>query len=176
MLKHAYEQLAAGALEDAVEAFSDCLRTDPGEARSHYGRGMAYFQLTQWPAATADFRQAKALNPAEPEYGLALAMGLAMGSAIYEAIAVFDELLAAHPQYVRGHIQLAQLYYRLGVITKGHRQLDAALAARPTAAERKAINELKGSQLALDKRRYYRPDFEALRRQHRSPSRKPAAA
>ena len=103
----------------------------------------------------------------DPEQGIGRAMSLVMENKIYEAIDVFEELLACRPHYVRAHIQLAQLYYRLGVIGKGHSQLDEALLSRPSPEERKIIGQLKQEQLTLDKRRYYRPDFEALRRTNR---------
>ena len=168
MIEKAYAQLKEGYFEDACEAFSGCLQVDPSQAKSHYGRGAARFKLKRWKEALADFQKAKELNPEDPEYWVGLAMCLAADNKIYEAIGIFEELLGNYPQYVRGHIQLAQLYYRLGVITKGHKQLDIALAARPSLAERKTIETLKNEQLALDKRRYYRPDFEALRKQNRA--------
>ncbi len=170
MLTEAYGRLKEGYFEEAVEAFSNFILLDSEEARGYYGRGMARFRLKKWEAAASDFRKAQQLRPEDPENDVALATSLAAGNKIYEAIAVFEDLLKRNPRYVRAHIQLAQLYYRLGVIAKGHRQLDVALAARPTLSERKTIEDLKNEQLALDKKRYYRPDFEELRRQNRAAS------
>ncbi len=167
-LAQASARLRDGAFEEAIEQFSACLEVAPADARAYRGRAMASFQLQRWPQAVADFSKAKGLDPHEPEHWIGLAMSLAMDQKIYEAIGTFETFLADHPQHARAHIQLAQLYYRLGVITKGHRQLDLALAARPTLTERRTIESLKREQLTLDKRRYYRPDFEALR-----PSRPP---
>ncbi len=170
MIESAYAQLQGGEFEGAVEAFTDCLLVDPHQAQSHYGRGMAHLKLKQWALAIGDFCRAKELDPSNPDYGVALATSLASDSQVYEAIEVFEELLAAHPRYVRGHLQLAQLYYRLGTIAKGHAQLDAALKARPSLAERQVIAQLQAEQRVLDKKRYYRPDFEALRRQNQTES------
>ena len=167
MIEKAYGQLEEGHYEEAIEAFSDCLLLEPGEARGYYGRGIAHLRLKKWGAAVLDFQKAKELNPENLEGWVALAMSLAADNKIYEAIEVFEGLLARNPQYVRGHIQLARLYYRLGIIAKGHKQLDTALCSRPSLPERKLIEELKNEQLALDKRRYYRPDFEALHQQER---------
>ncbi len=167
MIQEAYGQLKEGYFENAVEAFSECLLLEPREAKIYTGRGMAHFQLQKWALAAADFEKAKALDPDDPENSIGFAMSLAMENKIYEAIDVFEALIKRNPHYVRAHIQLAQLYYRLGVITKGHRQLDAASASRPSLAERRTIEQLKKEQLTLDKRRHYRPDFEALRHQNR---------
>ncbi len=170
MIERAYGQLKEGYFEDAAEAFSECLLLEPNEARAYYGRGMARFQLKEWPLAVSDFKKAQEFDPENLENWVALATSLAADDKIYEAVEVFEALLANHPQYTRGHIQLAQLYYRLGVITKGHRQLDAALASRPSLDERRLIEQLKKEQLTLDKKRYYRPDFEALRQKTRASS------
>lgn len=145
-----------------MEQFSACLAVAPADARAYRGRGMAAFQLQRWPQAIEDFSKAKALDPHEPEHWIGLAMSLAMDQQIYEAIGIFDTFLADHPRHVRAHLQLAQLYYRLGAIPKGHRQVDLALAARPTLEERRTLEALKREQLTLDKKRFYRPDFEAL--------------
>ncbi len=168
MLEQAYARLKDGYFEEAVELFSAYLLSAPDQAQAYAGRGSAYFQLHKWPSAASDFLKAKELDASDAEHWIGLAMSLAMENKIYEAIGVFEALLSDRPQHVRAHIQLAQLYYRLGVITKGHKQLDAALASRPSLVERRTIEELKKEQLALDKRRYYRPDFEALRHQNRT--------
>ncbi len=170
MIEQAYGQLKEGYFEDAVEAFSDCLLLEPADARVYYGRGMARFQLKQWPLAVSDFQRANQLDADNAESWVSLGMSLAMDDKIYEAIDVFEALLTKKPQYIRAHIQLAQLYYKLGVITKGHRQLDIALTARPSLVERKEIESLKKTQLTLDKKRYYKPDFEALHRQNQTAS------
>jgi len=173
MIKQAYEYLAGGYFEDAVEAFSKCVLLEPikpPEAKVYSGRGRAYFQLKKWKFAIADFEKAKKLDTEDPENWLGLALSLAMDNKIYEAIDVYETLLTANSQLVRAHIQLALLYYRLGVIGKGHRQLDIALVSRPSLAERRMIEELKKEQLVLDKKRYYKPDFEALREQNRAGS------
>ena len=166
MRELAYEHLRGGYFEDALEVFSHCLLLEPGDARIYYGRGMAHLQLKKWKPAIADFEKARELDDEDPENCLALAISLAMDNKIYEAIDCYEALLARKPQLVRAHIQIAMLYYRLGVITRGHRQLDIALTFRPSLAERKMIEGLKKEQLALDKKRFYKPDFEELRRQN----------
>ena len=167
MIEQAYTHLKEGYFEDAVKGFSECLLEGSAQPKAYQGRALSYFQLKQWRLAASDFLKGKELDPGDPENWIGAAMCLAMENKIYEAIGVFEELLSSQPQCVRAHLQLGQLYYRLGVITKGHRQMELALASRPSPADRREIERLKGEQLALDKRRYYRPDFEALRRNNR---------
>ena len=164
MLDQAYGRLREGAFEEAIERFSECLRLEPAQPRAYAGRAMGHLQLKQWPLAAADFSKARELDTGEADHWIGLATALAADHKIYDAIDVFETFLAQRPQHVRAHLQLAQLYYRLGVIAKGHQQLDLAMASRPSLAERRSIEQLKQEQLTLDKRRYYRPDFEALRR------------
>ena len=164
MLNQAYAQLAEGYFENAIDAFSKCLSIEPAEAKAYEGRAQANFRIKNWTAAIADFKKASELNPGEPENWVGLGMSLAMVNEIYPAIDIFEKLLSERPHYVRGHIQLGMLYYRLGIIKKGHEQMDLGLASRPSLAERRSIEQLKNEQLTLDKKRLYRPDFEALRR------------
>ena len=165
MMREAFQKLSGGYFEDAREAFTHCLLLESNEARAYAGRGMTHFQLKDWSSAVHDYQKAKELHPEDLENWIGLGMSLAMENKIYEAIEVFETLLAAHPDFARGHVQLGQLYYRLGVISKGHAQMDLALASRPSLEERRLIEELQKEQKALDKKRLYRPDFEALRKQ-----------
>ncbi|GEM_PF-868629 len=166
VMDQACRKLRDGAFEDAVEGFTHYLRLESAGAEAYYGRGAAYFQLKKWSWAADDFKKAKELNPEDRESWTGLALSLAMLNKIYEAIEIFETLLANHPDYVRGRIQLGQLYYRLGIISKGHVQMDLALNARPSLEERRLIEQLQKEQKALDKKRYYRPDFEALRKKN----------
>ena len=167
-LQHAQAQLAEGYFENAIEAFSEYLLVQSSEAKAYEGRGLAYFKIKNWSAALANFETAKQLNPDEPENWVGVAMSLAMQNEIYKAIDVFNELLAKYPEYARGHMQLGMLYYRLGVIKKGHEQMDLALASRPSLVERRTIEGYKKEQMLLDKKRFYRPDFEELRRKNKT--------
>ncbi len=162
LLAEAQAVLATGAFEQAIELFAACLAQAPQDASAYQGRAIAHFQLHQWALAVADFTRARDLNPADPENGVGVGMSLAMENQVYEAVDALEALLTEHPQYVRGHIQLGLLYFKLCAIAKGRRQLERALACRPTLAERRFIEQSLKEQQQLDQKRYYRPDFEAL--------------
>ena len=161
-LAYAQSQLAEGYFESAIDVFSECLLFEPDESRALQGRALAYFKLKKWAEAISDFKKAKELNSDEPENWVGLGMSLAMTNQIYEAIDIFDELLRKQPNFTRGYIQLGRLYYQLGIIKKGNAQLELALASRPSLPERRMIEEMLKEQRVLDKKRFYRPDFEAL--------------
>ena len=163
-LDAAYELLKTGAFEEAVEAFAACIATAPQEPGAYRGRALAQFQLKQWEAAAGDFARALELDPAELDNRVGLGMSLAMTHRVYEAVDILEALVGEHPAYVRGRIQLGLLYYRLCVTAKGREQLEAALASRPTLDERRCIEQKLKEEKQLDQKRYYRPDFEALRK------------
>ena len=168
ILERAFHRLKEGSFEEAEEAFTNYLLIEPRDPKPYSGRGTARFQLKNWAAAVLDFKKAKELDPEDLENWIGLAMSLAMENKIYEAIETFEVLLSKHPHFVRAHIQLGQLYYRLGIIKKGHTHMDLALLSRPNLAERRMVEQVKKEQLQMDKKRIYRPDFEALRKQKAS--------
>ena len=139
------------------------LPASPDEAVALRDRAVAHFQRKAWAEARADFARARELDPSDLESWVGLGMSLAMVNEIYPAIEVFETLLAGHPDYARGHLQLGLLYYKLCVTAKGRTHLERALACRPTLAQRRLIEGVLQEQAKLDQRRYYRPDFEALR-------------
>ena len=164
MLERAAAQLKEGALDSAVEAFSACLLIAPQESSAYRGRATARFQLKDWAGAASDFKRAQELDPDEPENGLGLGLTLAFQNEIYPAIAVFEQVIQKHPDYVRAYIQLGVLYFKLVAIGKGREYLQEALKHHPTLAERRWIETALKEQDKLDQKRYHRPDFEALRK------------
>lgn len=167
MLQQASDHLKEGRFEDAVNTFTACLALDPHHDGALQGRGFARLQLKEWSSAQADFKAAKDLNPDDAEHWIGWGMSLALSNQIYPAIDAFEALLARQPRYVRGHVQLGLLYFKIGVIAKGREQLQKALTLRPTLDERRVIESTLSEQDKLDRRRYYRPDFEALRKKKR---------
>ena len=159
------EQLRNGLFEDAVEAFSACVAIEPRDAGALQGRARALFQLKRWAEASADFRAAKDADPADPESWVGLGMSLAMANQVYPAVDVLEELVATHPECVRGQIQLGLLYFQLSLVAKGRQRMQEGLAHRPTLSQRRFIESVLQEQAKLDCKRYYRPDFEALNQQ-----------
>ena len=165
LMKQAYDQFHEGQFEQAAETFSASLAIAPRQAEALQGRGLAYLQLKRWSTAAADFEAARALAPEDPDNWVNLGISLAMDNQIYPAIKVFETLLVRQPKCARGHLELGLLHLRLGAIPKGRQQLQQVLACRPTLAERRLIESVLHEQDQLDRKRYYRPDFDALHRQ-----------
>jgi tetratricopeptide (TPR) repeat protein len=171
MLDQAQAHLKKGEFERAVEEYTACLSSKGDEVSALRGRGIAHFQLKKWNEAISDFSKARDLDSTDLESWVGLGMSLAMDLKVYPAIEVLETLLEKHPDYARGHLQLGLLYFRLCVTAKGRHHLEKALACRPTLMERRIIEKTLKEQKQLDKRRLYRPDFEALRRQNQEEER-----
>ena len=170
LIKQGYGQLQEGASAEAQELFSAALAIEPKSPEALRGLGIAFFQLKQWPSATDAFRKARDLAPEETDNWVDLGVSLAMDTQTYPAMEVFETLLAEYPACIRGHIELGLLYLRLGAIPKGRQQLEKVLAYRPTLAQRQFVQTVLHEQTKQDKKRAYRPDFEALHQQSRQPS------
>jgi len=164
MLNQGFEQLQAGLFESAVDAFTACLRVYSDDAKAHLGRAIARFQIKEWKTAEQDFRRAAELAPQDPESFVGLGMCLAMQNHIYPALEILEKLPVDFPDFIRGYIQLGMIQIKIGAISKGREYLKQALQHRPTLGERKFIESTLKEQEHLDEKRYYRPDFEALRK------------
>ena len=162
MLEQGFEQLRNGLFEDAIETFSALHLLETTDDAALRGRGLAFVQLGKPDLAEADFRTASQLNGTEPENRSGLAISLAMQNRIYEAIDIYEQLLAESPGFVPAYIQMARLQFKIGAIPKGREYLQRALRHKPSLTLRRMIDELLKEQQKLDKGRYYRPDWEKL--------------
>lgn len=164
MMDQGFKHLREGRYEDAVDAFTACLAVYPETAKAAQGRAIARFQIKDWKKAEQDFRRAGELNPKDPESRIGLGVSLAMQNKIYPSLKVLETLLVDFPNFVRGYIQLGLMQIKIGAISKGREYLAQALQHRPSLEERHLIESSLKEQETLDAKRYYRPDFEALRR------------
>ncbi len=167
LIRQACDQLQDGCAEEAAQTFSAVLAVDPHMPEALRGRGLAHMQLKRWSLAAVDFEAAARLAPADADAWVEWAKSLAMDGKIYPAMKVFETLLAREPECLRGHLELGLLHLQLGAIPKGRRHLQQALACRPPVAQRRQIERLLAEQDRLDRKRFYRPDFEALQKQRR---------
>lgn len=166
MALQGFAQLGLGEYEGAIEAFSASLAIEPRNSKVLQSRGMAYFKLNQFSKAQADYQAAKEVDAEDPENWIGLGMSLAMQNQVYPALEVLENFLKKNPFHARTNLQLGLLQIKLGAINKGREYLKKALDCRPTMAERRMIESTLSEQTKLDNRRYYRPDFEALRKKN----------
>jgi tetratricopeptide (TPR) repeat protein len=164
-LAEGYEELKAGDYWAALKFFHARLKEGPKDSRVHSGLGIAYMKLKDWDKAVESFSEARKLDPEDVECWLGLGVSMASAGRIYAALSVLEALLEHRPRFVRGFIQAGLLYFKLAVPGKGREYMQKALDLEPSLEEHHIIEAAMEREKQLDKKRAYRPDFEALRKQ-----------
>ena len=166
--ENACKDLQEGTFERAIETFTACIISQPQEAAAYCGRAIAHFELKHWKAAQADFRRARDLNPDDPESWIGLGMSLAMELQIFPAIEVVETYLMSHPTYMRAHLVLGMLYFRLGVLHKGRNYLEKARELDPSPEDLRLIESQLQEQAQIYQKRSYCSDLGALHQPDRT--------
>ncbi len=164
LLESAKEKMAGGFWDDAEDAFNLYLNRVPSSSDALTGRAITRFKLRRFEEAEADFGQARRLDKGNLEAWVGLGLAQVMLEKVYPALETLETLASEHPTFVRGRIQAGLLQLKLCATAKGRRHLEEALASRPNPQERAQIESLLHRERKLDQKRFYRPDFEALRR------------
>jgi tetratricopeptide (TPR) repeat protein len=135
--------------EEAAAAYSRGLATvkDPARAgwRIYYSRGVALEQSKHWPEAEADFNQALAINPDQPQVLNYLGYSwVDMGIHLDKALAMIKTAVDLRPN--DGYIvdSLGWAYYRLARYDDAVNELQRAVELKPADA---TINEHFGDAL-----------------------------
>jgi tetratricopeptide (TPR) repeat protein len=121
----------------ATGAVDALLVRQPDHARGHYWRGLIR-ELTHGAAGLpdADYRRAVELAPAEFEFRLRLAKALARNpDTRTEALGLFEQLAAEHPQDSEVLAGLGRCRLELGDVSAAHPALSAAVQLRPGDGE-----------------------------------------
>ena len=104
----------------------------PGQWPIYYSRGVSHERTGNWPAAEADFRQALALNPEQPQVLNYLGYSLVdRGENLTEALDLIEQAVKLDPE--AGYIidSLAWAYYRLGRFTDAVAPMEKASLLEP---------------------------------------------
>lgn len=98
----------------------------------YFYRGICHEQTKDWAPAEADFRQALALNPTQPQVLNYLGYGLVdRGEKLDEALGMIEKAVAADPE--QGYIidSLAWAYFKLGRYTEALEPMERASLLEP---------------------------------------------
>jgi tetratricopeptide (TPR) repeat protein len=113
-----------GQLRDAVNVYSEALRSDNRYAPAHINRGLAYIALREYAKAVADFDLAIRSTPKDAS--LYFKRGVAQGGLgdWRGAVKSYTEALRINPKYAEAYSNRSAAYRRLGDEAKA--QADAA--------------------------------------------------
>lgn len=108
------------------------LQATPGDVQALSERGAARLALGKLDGALADFRQASAKDPKQPDLLTSTGYVLARLNRAKEATAAFDQALALDPENFYANYNLGRLMLRSGADPKqAAAHLERAIASRP---------------------------------------------
>ena len=121
--------------DGAVVELTKAVEMGPRQAGTHYKLGDAYWSMSQWDLAAAQFRAELEVDPgncmAQEKLGNIL---LQQNGSAGEALAAVDKALAMCPSLVEGHVDRARALMSLNRNAEAVKDLEAAVKADPSDA------------------------------------------
>jgi tetratricopeptide (TPR) repeat protein len=139
--------MTKGEYEKAKKSFSTVLERKYDEVSTIY-LGRAQFLLGEYEGAEKSFRTVYEKNPNETRACFMLARTLSMmGKGLDEALVLLKKTLQALPKYVDAHIELGNVYLRLGDKDQAISAYEKALSLNPDIPELRAnLERLKAER------------------------------
>jgi len=104
----------AGRYEESRTAFEEALERNPKAWKAWFGLGRLEIELSNWQAAVSALERIEGLAIEDPPTCILLASALANSGEHARALAILNEVVAAHPELAEGHAQLATVEAMLG--------------------------------------------------------------
>ena len=120
-----------GELDAAAEQYKEVLKLDRHSLDALHNLGQIFAEQKRYSAAIFRLRQAVALDSKNPSLVLALGVALGQSGNKGEAIQMLEELVAAHPRFALGHINLAALYARQDRYPEAAKEYGKAVKLEP---------------------------------------------
>lgn len=125
----------SGEPEQALADLDRVIALDPTYFLGHYNRGIATYQLEDYPAALSSFEQALELEPDDPDALYFVGVTLSLVGRYDEALGFLNDALDAGRQPVATLFnERGVVYYNLGDYEQARQEFEAALTARPDYA------------------------------------------
>jgi Flp pilus assembly protein TadD len=132
-LGHTYEVL--GRPEDALHAFEEVLRVEPGRELAHRSSGRLLTVLQRPELARSEFQKAIAINPWRSHYRLAMAGACAQAGDWPGAIAACRDAIRLNPELFAARSLLVQCYLRSHQPDKADAEFQVLLRFYPASRE-----------------------------------------
>jgi tetratricopeptide (TPR) repeat protein len=100
----------AGDVAESIRAYKDAVAADPTFYDANYGLGLAALNAREYPIALESLHRALALQEDSAEARYAFAWALQKRGYNEDAVHELGKLLARHPNEVRAHLLLGNLY------------------------------------------------------------------
>ncbi len=123
-----------GFLPEALAAFAEAIRLNPGLGLPYYNRGVAYTGLARYELAIQDFDEAIRLNPLHVDAYYRRGRVYADRGHLERALQDFDEAIRLDSDVALGYIHRALTYEELGQFERAVRDYDEAIRLQPQHA------------------------------------------
>ena len=120
-----------GHPERAEKQYRTVLRLDPKLAIAQYDLGQLYLQQKRYQEALGSFQRASELDPALSQAQLGMALAMEGMKDPLNAVAHFEQYLAARPDDLETRFHLARLYLEQGKNVQAYEGLQAVYRAKP---------------------------------------------
>jgi tetratricopeptide (TPR) repeat protein len=137
MLGNLYYEI--GDIENAVEAYGNCIRLNPSYPYIHYRYGLLLTMIHRYSDAEAAFLQAIEIDPGFSDPSLQLADIYSSSGRGEEAIPLLKNVLANDPGNSKALIKLAEVYLDTGLLDQGIKLLEARRTRSPLTREAEIV-------------------------------------
>jgi tetratricopeptide (TPR) repeat protein len=119
--------------QHAVAVFQKVIQRDPLLPNAHFFQGLAYLKWEKWNEAAADMQAELALVPGDLDAKYTLGFIDLQQEHVDEALALFNEVLAAQRTYANAHYQVGKIMLDRGQLKDAASHLEAAARLTPDA-------------------------------------------
>lgn len=129
MMTQGDEAMNSNHRVQAVKAYADAVRADPGMPEAYYGLGQAMIGRGKIDLAIACFRTVTEMQPRNTDALFELAMALSRDSRDREAMATLNKLIELDPNNGRAHERLAIWNFAINEYEAAWKHVHSAQAA-----------------------------------------------
>jgi tetratricopeptide (TPR) repeat protein len=113
------------AFDEAMQAYANALRLDPGDARAHLALGRIYLDRNEPQRAIPEFRSALKADPALDGVHASLGRTYRALGDLQEAVTILKEGVERNPSDQESRYVLGQVLLTLGRADEGRREMEA---------------------------------------------------
>jgi len=117
----------------AIATLQRAQASDPSLLQAHFYQGLAYIHWERWPEAAKEFQAELRIAPGDPDATYHLGFVCARQLKFDDALALFLEVTAAHPDYANAQYEAGKILLDRGRMEEAIAHLEAAARLRPQA-------------------------------------------
>lgn len=124
-------QMQSGKIQDAIDAFEQAMKLNPGDSRALMLRGVAAARLGRHEASLDYYNQALEIDPGSVEAYQSRGLAMMKLDRLPQAVADFTKAVTLNPKFEEGFVRRGLAYGRLGDFEKSVADNTSAIAINP---------------------------------------------